>query len=104
MTDIMQVAMAGIAGFFLGVFFFGGLWWTVQKGTVSTRPALWFFGSLLFRMSITLAGFYFASGGEWHRAASCLVGFLAGRLIVMWLTRLIEDGRLPLARGTHHAP
>jgi len=30
----------------------------VRKG-VRLRPAFWFFGSLLLRMSIALAGFYF---------------------------------------------
>ena len=37
------------AGALLGVFFFGGLWWTVQKGVASERPAFWFLGSLLVR-------------------------------------------------------
>ena len=38
-----------VAGALLGAFFFGGLWWTVQKGVTSEQPALWFLGSLLLR-------------------------------------------------------
>ena len=38
-----------IPGLVLGGVFFGGLWWTVQKGFASPRPALWFLGSLLLR-------------------------------------------------------
>jgi F1F0 ATPase subunit 2 len=49
----------GVAGVLLGAIFFGGLWWTVRKGVSSKRPALCFFGSLLLRTSIALAGFYF---------------------------------------------
>ena len=64
---------AGVAsGRFARRDFFGGLWWTVRKGVSSRQPALWFFGSLLLRMSIALAGFYFVSGGHWERLLACL--------------------------------
>ena len=49
MSDILALALAFLAGALLGAFFFGGLWWTVQKGVASERPALWFLGSLLLR-------------------------------------------------------
>ena len=49
MNDILPLALALAAGLLLGAFFFGGLWWTVQKGVASERPALWFLGSLLLR-------------------------------------------------------
>ena len=61
------LALALAAGVLLGAVFFGGLWWTVRKGLSSEQPALWFLGSLLLRTSITLAGFYFVSGGHWER-------------------------------------
>jgi F1F0 ATPase subunit 2 len=104
MTDVTLMLLVGIAGFALGVFFFGGLWWTVQKGAVSTRPALLFFGSLLLRMPIALAGLYFLSGGEWQRAAVCLGGFMLARFCVMRVTRVEEHEQLQLDKGTHHAP
>ena len=47
-----------IAGLLLGAFFFGGLWWTVQKGLTSNNPVLWFYGSTLLRTSFAVAGFY----------------------------------------------
>ncbi len=55
MSDSLALALAFLAGALLGVFFFGGLWWSVQKGVVSDRPALWFLGSLLLRTSVILA-------------------------------------------------
>ena len=64
---LLLLALALAAGLLLGAFFFGGLWWTVRKGMSAKRPALWFFGSLLLRMSIALAGFYFVSDGHWDR-------------------------------------
>ena len=33
MAETLSLAAALIAGIFLGTFFFGGLWWTVRKGT-----------------------------------------------------------------------
>ena len=59
MNEVLVLAPALAAGLLLGAFFFGGLWWTVIKGVSSPRPALWFFTSMLLRMSVTLAGFYF---------------------------------------------
>ena len=52
MSDILALALAFLAGALLGVFFFGGLWWTVQKGVTSETPALWFLGSLLLRTGL----------------------------------------------------
>ena len=39
MSDTLALALALFAGALLGAFFFGGLWWTVQKGVSSESPA-----------------------------------------------------------------
>ena len=90
MNEILYVLPALIAGMLLGAMFFGGLWWTVRKGVSSTRPALWFFGSLLLRTSMTLVGFYVVSDGHWERLLVCLLGFTIARLIATRLTRIAE--------------
>lgn len=87
MNDFLSYAFALIAGALLGVVFFGGLWLTIRKGLSSKRPAFWFFGSLLLRMSATLAGFYFVSGGRWQPLLPCLIGFVLARFIVTRLAR-----------------
>ena len=78
MSDAALVVLAGLTGVGLGGMFFGGLWWTVRAGIRSTRPALWFLGSALIRMSATLAGFLLASRGSWERLVACLLGASAG--------------------------
>jgi F1F0 ATPase subunit 2 len=104
MNETLSLAAAWLAGGLLGVIFFGGLWWTVRRGIASSRPALWFLGSLLLRMSIVLAGFYFVSGGQWKRLVACLVGFVIARVVVTWLTRPSrENPNLP-SREARHAP
>ena len=70
MNETLTLVLAWVAGVLLGAIFFGGLWWTVRKGVSSKQPALWFFGSLLLRMSIALAGFYFVVGRPLGAAAA----------------------------------
>jgi F1F0 ATPase subunit 2 len=82
MNDAAILFPAGVAGLLLGVIFFGGLWGTVRMGLLSKRPAIWFLSSLLLRMSVALAGFYFVSGGRWDRLLVCLLGFVIARFIV----------------------
>ena len=83
MSEALNLATALLAGALLGAFFFGGLWWTVQKGATSERPALWFAGSLLLRTGAILAGFYFVSEGHWSKLVACLLGFVIARVIVV---------------------
>ena len=105
MSDILALALALLAGALLGAFFFGGLWWTVQKGVTSERPALWFLGSLLLRTSLVLAGFYLASQGHWSRLVACLLGFLIARVIVVKrLTRAPAEEPTQLEEETGIAP
>jgi F1F0 ATPase subunit 2 len=91
MSEISALILALLAGLLLGAIFFGGLWWTIQKGVSSKQPALWFLGSLLLRTMIAVTGFYFVSRGDWRRLLGCLLGFVLARIFVMWFTRAPSD-------------
>ena len=95
MNDIPFLALAFIAGASLGAFFFGGLWWTIQKGVSSESPAIWFLVSLLLRTGVVLVGFYFIAQAHWSRLAACLLGFVVARFVVV---RRLE--RLPAEEPT----
>ncbi|MBU2572937.1 MAG: ATP synthase subunit I [Elusimicrobia bacterium] len=103
MNETLSLIPVLLAGVLLGAMFFAGLWWTVRKGVGSGRPALWFFGSLLVRTGLTLAGFYFVARGHWERLLVCLLGFILARVIV---TRLIPAAEKPActAQEAGHAP
>ena len=103
MNETLHLILAWLTGILLGAVFFGGLWWTVQKGLSSKYAALWFFGSLMLRTSIVLAGFYLISRGSWERLLVCLLGFIMARLVVTRLTRAAEKPTPP-AQEISHAP
>ena len=102
MNETLTLVLALVAGGVLGTIYFGGLWWTVRKGVSSKRPALWFFSSLLLRMSITLTGFTIISAGHWNRLLACLLGFVLARFMV---TRLsgppVEPHNSPAKEAGH---
>ncbi len=105
MSDLPALGLAFLAGVLLGAFFFGGLYWTVQKGMTSDRPALWFLGSLLLRIGVILAGFYYVSQGHWSRLGLCLLGLVVARVIVMKrLTRAPAEEQTSPEKETHNAP
>jgi F1F0 ATPase subunit 2 len=103
MNEILNLVLSLVAGFLLGAIFFGGLWWTVQKGMSSRRPAFWFLGSLLIRTSIAISGFYFVSDGHWERLLICLFGFFVMRQVVVRLTRLPEEDQNQLTKEASNA-
>jgi F1F0 ATPase subunit 2 len=90
MDETLSLVLSLVAGILLGAIFFGGLWWTVRKVVSSKRSALWVFCSLLFRMGIVLAGFFFIAHGHWERLLISLLGFVVARPIVMGFTRAAE--------------
>jgi F1F0 ATPase subunit 2 len=83
--EIEMMGMAFICGLPLGVFYFGGLWWTIGRAFASNSPAVWLLGSLLLRTIVAMAAFYWVSQGDWRRALSCLFGFLMARIAIQRL-------------------
>ncbi|KJS18420.1 MAG: hypothetical protein VR69_00935 [Peptococcaceae bacterium BRH_c4b] len=78
-----QLLAAFVAGTGLGLFFFGGLWLTVQLLPISRRPGLLTVTSVILRMGISLIGFYLVMGGRWERLLVCLAGFVLVRYILI---------------------
>ncbi|WP_247256871.1 ATP synthase subunit I [Pseudomonas moorei] len=86
MNDLSLLASL-LAGMVLGVVFFGGLWWTVQRAMSSHWVGLWFFGSLLLRTVIVLVGLYLSCGDVWQRWLAALLGFTVARLVITRISR-----------------
>jgi F1F0 ATPase subunit 2 len=87
MNECLSIVWTIGAGLLLGAFFYGGLWWTVQKLSVCRRPALLLISSLIIRSGVILSAFYLiVEGGYWGRLLVSLLGFVVARLLV---TKLI---------------
>ena len=104
MHDVGSLLWAATAGVALGGVFFVGLWWTVQLVMIAHNPVPWFLASLVLRMSIVLAGFYFVVGGHWERLAACFLGFAGARVIVTVLSSLAARGRPRPVTDIRNAP
>jgi F1F0 ATPase subunit 2 len=104
MTDFLSLTPALLAGGLLGGFFFGGLWWTIRKGLVSQSAALWFFGGMMLRMSVALAGFYYVGDEDWRRWLSCLIGFVMARYVANRLIRRLAEKQKSPAPEISYAP
>lgn len=103
MNETTMWILAFLAGGVLGAFFFGGLWWTVQRGVNSSRPVIWFLGSALVRTLTVLVGFYVVSDGEWQRLLLCVLGFTLVRPLIGRLTRS-QNVTTGLDKEVPHAP
>jgi F1F0 ATPase subunit 2 len=106
MIEALLLIWAWIAGMLLGTIFFGGLWWTVRRGLASRRPAVWFLGSIIVRLSIVMGGFLLFAGPHWPRLLLCAAGFTMARWGVTWCTGrpLLRPRPLPAPAGLSHAP
>jgi F1F0 ATPase subunit 2 len=91
MNDFLRMVLISMAGVMLGLFFYGGLWWTVKKTLSTSHPALCVFTSMLLRMSVALTGIYFVTGAQLTPLLVCLAGFFIARIVVTRLTRLPQE-------------
>lgn len=91
---ILPFSAATVAGFLAGIFFFGGLHWTLRRYLNSPKGWLMITASLFLRMSITMTAFYFVGRGDWRLMIACLVGFMIARSATLRITQI------PSARAT----
>lgn len=82
-SEFLRVTLALLAGIGLGLFYFGGLWLTVQQLLTIRRPALLMLVSYVGRIGLTLVGFYIVAGSHWERLLACLLGFLITKGIIL---------------------
>jgi F1F0 ATPase subunit 2 len=57
-VSLMSIAATIVAGTFVGVVYFGGLWWTVRRLPATRHPWALYLASLAIRSALTLFVFY----------------------------------------------
>ena len=98
MNENIYIALAFTTGLALGILFFGGLWFTVKKALAAKIPALWFVGSFVLRVSITVVGFYYIAAGSLKRLLFASCGFIIARFIIIRATKKYVDKQLVLKK------
>jgi F1F0 ATPase subunit 2 len=83
MISVPYLLVAFFVGVGAGLFYFGGLWWTVRRLPRLRQPAFLTFGSFLLRTGVSLVAFYFASGSHWQRILASLLGFIIVRVFLV---------------------
>lgn len=84
--DLMQwPVLLGIllAGFVLGLLFFGSLWLSTSRILHSQHPVTWIFGGFVLRMALLLSALYWLTDARWEKLLVCLGGFIFARLLVV---------------------
>ncbi len=72
-----------LGGLAVGLFFYGGLWFTVKQLATSRYRALLLVASFGIRTLVVVSGFLLLVEKRWDYALACLIGFTMGRLLVM---------------------
>jgi F1F0 ATPase subunit 2 len=100
MNDVLHLILAVLSGVLLGAFFFGGLWWTINRSLASAQPAvlILILSSFLLRTTVAVGGFYIALQAGWQSLVACMLGFLVSRVVV---TRVIGVRREKTATPAH---
>ena len=100
--NILPLLPVLLGGIVLGIIFFAGLYWTVQRGMKSTHPALCFISSFVLRTTIVISGIYLLTDGQWPRLLASMLGFISARFAVITITRPSSDN--VKNQDPHHAP
>jgi len=69
------------AGAIIGLFYFGGLWLTLNKLTESRQWGLWLGASFLLRSTMTVAAFWLLAADDWRRILALATGFTIVRFL-----------------------
>ncbi|GGH14372.1 hypothetical protein FAZ19_07535 [Sphingobacterium alkalisoli] len=100
MNELFIIIWTLVAGFLLGVLFFGGLWLTVNKTSKSKRPGLLALGSFMSRMVIVLVGFYFIGAESWQRMFVAFAGLMIARVLITNFVRA-KQSDIQRKEGNH---
>ena len=63
MNGWIELPLSLLGGILLGVFYFGGLWWTVTRLSRTEKPAIVYLSSLIVRTAILVLSFFNVSEG-----------------------------------------
>jgi F1F0 ATPase subunit 2 len=81
------------AGLLLGLFFFGGLYWSVEKLAQVKNPAILMLLSLLVRMAALMGGFILLFKRSFAEGVAALCGVIFMKFLLIAHAKRKESGR-----------
>ncbi|MFH1217007.1 MAG: ATP synthase subunit I [Pseudomonadota bacterium] len=70
-------------GFLLGVFYFKGLWTTLNRLPTATGFGGRMIASFMIRLCLLILSFYLLMGNDWKRLIALTIGFWFSRLVMI---------------------
>jgi len=78
-----ELVLGFFGGVLLGLVFFGGLYWSVQKLPTVKYPAFLMMASLLLRMAVLLTGLYFLMAGDIKNLLAAVAGVMVMKFVMI---------------------
>lgn len=91
-VDAVPIATGLGAGLLLGVMFFAGLWWTVDRALLRTNVALWLAASYLIRFALLAGSLYVLSRDNPVRGVAACLGVIVSRAAVSHFNAITSAG------------
>jgi len=86
--EALQLIVGFCVGALAGIFYFGGLWFTLRRLPRARHPIVLALGSLVLRTGIAVTVFVLmVRGGRWQRLLLCVAGFVVARLVLVGVLR-----------------
>ena len=95
MSGVVAI-LSVLIGAGLGLFFYGGLWYTVLRLATTEHPVLLTLGSFWIRLAVVLSAFVVLTREGVEYAVMAMAGFILGRLAVSKFV----PARRPVAKCT----
>ena len=89
---VLQLLLAVVTGVAVGLFYFGGLWFTIKRAASSQRPHLLMLGSLVLRALIAAGVIFLVGRAHWQMLVAVMACFLITRSV---LVRRIGNPPMP---------
>lgn len=78
-----QLFLLFLAGMGLGLFYFGGLWLTLQKLATRQSWTVWLGISFIVRLAVVMGGFFLLMQGSWLKLVALTTGFIVTRIVMI---------------------
>lgn len=104
MNSVFPLILVFMTGGLLGLFFFAGLWLTLQYSLHAKYAAIWLILSFLLRSSMVLWAIYWLGQGQWQRFSACMLGFVLMRFVLLNRLAMASANGRGKIQETHLAP